>query len=131
MKAGKKYLMAQELQGLYLNKKLNRFCFVGIYKTEYYTIKYNDNKNESIETRIMVLGCGNQLGFDLVDKFLKKYYMSYSRRVLFVDVLSRFLAATMQLYTNAVQVNLFALLFNKSIFFTIVRCYFYQCHYKF
>jgi hypothetical protein len=97
-KAVKKHLMAQEIQDLYSNKKLNRFCFVGIYKTDYYTIKSNDNKKKGIKTRLMVLSCGHQLGFDLIDKFLKNYHMNYSIRVLLINVLSRFLGVTMQLY---------------------------------
>lgn len=77
MKAVKKYLMQQEIQDPHEIKKFNRIGPVGKHKINYCTIKPNDTKKKGIITRLMVLSCGHQLGFDLIDLFLKKCYMNY------------------------------------------------------
>jgi hypothetical protein len=66
------YLLKQDVQNLSERKIISKIGLLVNYGCEYSsTLKSEDTKNKLINTCLILLSCGHQLGFELIDEFLK------------------------------------------------------------
>jgi hypothetical protein len=75
----KNYWMNQEATDVSKLKISGKIWSVGFKKVKYLTFKSEDTDKQPIGTRLLVLSCGDLLGFKQIEEFLEKYYMKYTR----------------------------------------------------
>jgi hypothetical protein len=75
----KKYWMRQEIEDISKWRIISEFGSKDMNRSEYSTIKSIQTQNEPIKTRLILLSCGHQLGFGLINKFFRKYYIKYRK----------------------------------------------------
>jgi hypothetical protein len=78
----KEYLLQQEISNLQSRKRIPKFGLIIKYDEEYSTLKSDNTFEDPIETRLILLSCGHQLGFELIDEFLEHYYIKYSEPLM-------------------------------------------------
>jgi hypothetical protein len=79
----KEYLLQQEISNLQSRKRIPKFGLIIKYDEEYSTLKSDNTFEDPIETRLILLSCGHQLGFELIDEFLEHYYIKYSEPLMY------------------------------------------------
>jgi hypothetical protein len=82
----KTYWLKNEVKDQVLsNKMFDMIGPVGKENDFFSTIRSKNTKRKPIKTRLIVLSCGHQLGFELIDYFLKKHYMKYNALLACVE----------------------------------------------
>jgi hypothetical protein len=71
----KKTWLQKEINDLYKSERIHKFGLLVDYQVEYSTIKSVDTDDAPIKTRLIMISCGHQLGFELIDEFLD-YFIS-------------------------------------------------------
>jgi hypothetical protein len=69
----KRNWLQQEIKNIPLEKIMPKFSLLDKNQVEYTLIRSGETEDNSIYTRLILLSCGHQLGFELIDEFLENY----------------------------------------------------------
>jgi hypothetical protein len=66
--------LKKEIPDIEKRRKIPKFSFLVNYDEAYSTVETDDTEKGKINTRLILLDCGHQLGFDLIDEVFEHYY---------------------------------------------------------
>jgi hypothetical protein len=69
----KRNWLQQEIKNIPLEKIIPKFSLLDKHQVEYTLIRSGETEDKPIYTRLILLSCGHQLGFELIDEFLENY----------------------------------------------------------